>query len=220
VIGSLLETFSVPRRDRINTASLEAVYNAFSKKFLRNATKAGYSHFVESLNMISTYYHSSTTNLSRSQDVLTLVKNFRSAYNTKNSVQLCDLFGKMLNIKDHRPRDNSQRSRETQRRQAEWYECPEDNCTCPDGGIKSTALLCSCQFFACLDEGRNLMPVFEGFSGLECLAFVVDTSGSMKDEIDATLQVIKDFMASEELGCYILVPFNDNGNPKSSRLAQ
>ena len=165
--------------------------------------------------MISTYYHEAAIQpiftQPQSMSIQTLVENFRSAYSARDSIELCDLFGKMLNIKDHR---ESQRS--LQRRAALEYDCPEENCTCPKGGINSTELLCSCQFFACLDEGRNLMPVFEGFTGLECLAFVVDTTGSMKDEIDATLQVIKDFVASEELGCYLLVPFNDDGNAKTS----
>lgn len=165
--------------------------------------------------MISAHYHEANMlNQPQSQNIRTLVQHFNSAYGTKNSIQLCDLFGKMLNIKDH---SDGQRSRNIQRRDADGYDCPEENCTCPHGGIKSTELLCSCQFFACLDEGRNLMPVFEGFEGLECLAFVLDTTGSMKDEIDAALQVIKDFIASEEIGCYLLVPFNDDGNSKTSK---
>lgn len=214
VIDSLLKTFSglLPRRDPANVISLHATYKAFSKKFSRNATKSGYNHFVESLNMISAYYHEASMRPAANQpnqSILTLVQNFNAAYGTKNSIELCDFFGKMLNYKDHGTQGR-------QRRDSHLYDCPEENCECPNGGINSTELLCPCQFFACLDEGRNLMPVFEGFTGLECLAFVLDTTGSMKDETDATLQVIKDFIASEELGCYLLVPFNDDGYLESS----
>lgn len=216
VISSLLKTFSfsgllsgqVPA-----DTSLDMIYKAFSKKFSRNTTRIGYGHFAESLNMISAYYHEASMQAEYSlTEVRSLVQNFESAYGTKNSVELCDLFGKMLNIKDHSGSDRNRRDTD-----GDSYDCPEDSCSCPDGGINSTELLCSCQFFACLDEGRNLMPVFEGFVGLECLAFVLDTTGSMKDEIDTTLQVIKDFIASEELGCYLLVPFNDDGDSKSSK---
>ena len=48
-----------------------------------------------------------------------------------------------------------------------------------------------------------------------CLAFVVDTTGSMSEEIVAARQVITSFIQSEEnilTLCYILVPFNDFGN--------
>lgn len=164
--------------------------------------------------MISVYYHQANcmdVSQSRSQNIRTLVQSFNAAYGTRNSIELCDLFGKMLNIKDQGRERSS-----IQRRQ---IGCDEVDCECPRGGINSMELLCPCQFFACLDEGRKLMPVFEGFEALECLAFVLDTTGSMKDEIDAVTQVIKDFIsASEELGCYLLVPFNDDGDCTRSKL--
>ena len=50
---------------------------------------------------------------------------------------------------------------------------------------------------------------------LQCLAFVVDTTGSMYNEIEAAQEVIQSFIRSEEelnvVGCYILMPFNDYG---------
>lgn len=222
VIDSLLETFSglssTPGEDLVNS-SLHTIYTAFSKKFSKNTTKMGFCHFLESLNMISAYYYEANTqcalNRTLSENIHALVQNFRTAYSTKNSIEMCDLFGKMLNLKDRTSDKSSLKG--IQRRDVE--DCPfsKNDCSCPLDGINSTELLCSCQFFACLDEGRTLMPIFEGFVGLECLAFVLDTTGSMKDEIDVTLQVIKDFIASEELGCYLLVPFNDKGNSKSSK---
>ena len=49
-----------------------------------------------------------------------------------------------------------------------------------------------------------------------CLAFVVDTTGSMADEIDAARQIIRQFIQSEEnilTFCYVLVAFNDYNGP-------
>ena len=195
------------------------IYEAFSKKFSRNTTKIGYCHFLESLNMISAFYHEADYSTGMQSNPETegihfLVQNFNAAYDTKNSVELCDMFAKILKIKDSEVADHVDQN--IQRRQSD--SCSDNDCTCPEGGINSNELLCPCQFFDCLDAGRNLRPVFEGFEGLECLAFVVDTTGSMKDEIDVTIQVIKDMIASEENGCYILVPFNDDGHSDSSML--
>lgn len=166
--------------------------------------------------MISAYYHEasySTLSDPRTEGIHSLVQNFNIAYGTKNSVELCDMFAKILKIKDS---EVDQVDQNIQRRQS--ASCIESDCTCPEGGINSNELFCPCQFFDCLDKGRNLLPVFEGFERLECLAFVIDTTGSMKDEIDVTIQVIKDFIVSaQELGCYILVPFNDDGHSKSSK---
>ncbi|XP_019850898.1 PREDICTED: uncharacterized protein LOC109581312 [Amphimedon queenslandica] len=49
-----------------------------------------------------------------------------------------------------------------------------------------------------------------------CLAFVVDTTGSMADEIAAARQIIRQFIQSEEnilTFCYVLVAFNDYNAP-------
>lgn len=86
--------------------------------------------------------------------------------------------------------------------------------------MEGVDLLCPCEFFDCLDARDQLQPVFLEFPATACLAFVVDTTGSMKDEIEVTKRVIKDFLGSEEsLGCYMLVPFNDvESDPIKSEL--
>ena len=103
--------------------------------------------------------------------------------------------------------------------------CPSrGDCTCPPDGINSI-LTCSCEFFACLDPEDHLGPIF-GISGQmqRCLAFVVDTTGSKGAEIDVVREIILDFLRSEEdlneLRCYILVPFNDNGLVSNSKQPQ
>ena len=110
---------------------------------------------------------------------------------------------------------------EQQGRKRRQRHCPErENCVCPPSGI-TDAITCTCEFFECLDEGDRLKPMFLDFDSLSCLAFVIDTTGSMKDEINLAIEVIKDFLGSEEgNGCYLLVPFNDDGNgpgPESSK---
>ena len=49
----------------------------------------------------------------------------------------------------------------------------------------------------------------------DCVGFVVDTTGSMSDEIESVKEVIQNFTASEQdtlTLCYTLVPFNDFGD--------
>ena len=66
---------------------------------------------------------------------------------------------------------------------------------------------------------KDLLPVF-GFKELNnnsspaaSLAFAVDTTGSMLDEIDSVRELIRNFVASErsEPFVYVLAPFNDHG---------
>ena len=73
-----------------------------------------------------------------------------------------------------------------------------------------------CEFFACLDSDYDLPAIFglDVIEGKPCLAFTVDTTGSMGEEIDAVKAVVRNFLASEEdgPGCYVLQPFNDYAN--------
>ena len=86
------------------------------------------------------------------------------------------------------------------------------------------------ELYQCLDS-ENLACIFN-FKNCEsqgnvpfrknCLAFVIDTTGSMGEEIVAARQVIQNFISSEENTltlCYILVPFNDYGqvSPEDSK---
>ena len=161
-------------------------------------------------------------------DVPRLVQEFRAALNTtkRDLLKLRTIFGKMLCIKDEIKKLNSKGRK---RRQVSIPECggfgtgsdpvdcfdrkPED-CTCPPGGIYGTCIVCSCEFFRCLDPEDDLKPIL-GFVAeeVQCLAFVVDTTASMSEEIAAAQEIIRSFIRSEEelneVGCYILMPFND-----------
>ena len=76
----------------------------------------------------------------------------------------------------------------------------------------------SCVFDIDIEQDCDDLEMLDGeiFTyAKNCLAFVVDTTGSMSAEIAATRQVITSFIQSEEnilTLCYILVPFNDFGN--------
>ena len=115
------------------------------------------------------------------------------------------IFGKMLCL--------NERSHTEEKRKKRDFHCPERrDCTCPDSG----ELVCVCEFFACHDPD-DLPPIF-GIAyikvGFPCLAFTVDTTGSMRQEIDAVKEVVRNFLASEEdgPGCYVLQPFNDHAD--------
>ena len=99
---------------------------------------------------------------------------------------------------------------------------PRDRCTCPPGGITSD-IFCTCEFFECLDPDDIFVSILGFDSDEECLAFVIDTTGSMSGEIDAAKEITLNFLRSEEeigdAGCYVLVPFNDIG-PDHSIVAE
>ena len=81
-------------------------------------------------------------------------------------------------------------------------------CNCPAVVSKP------CHFFACLEvtETKFIMGFGNSLYTLGCIGFIVDTSGSMTDEIAATRRIILQFIKSQadSTTCYLLVPFNDN----------
>ena len=109
-----------------------------------------------------------------------------------------------LTEKEHKERNRNRRD----------SHCPDrEDCTWPESGHFD----CVCEFFACLDPEDDIKPLM-GFLGIyvdegfPCLAFTVDTTGSMGTEIGTVKEVIRNFLSSEEHGpgCYVLQPFNDN----------
>ena len=69
--------------------------------------------------------------------------------------------------------------------------CPDsrEECKCPETAI----IRCTCEFFACIDRNDRLTPILgielDTGVGNPCLAFVVDTTGSMATEIEAAVSV-------------------------------
>ena len=206
-------------------ASLTTVYDSLTKEFGVNKSNDGYSKFVEAVNEITEAKQEACSGDVRPgvNNVSRLVQEFRAALGTaqRDLLKLRTIFGKMLCIEDE---IKKLKSKGRERRQEPIPECgglrtdcfertPEE-CTCPPGGLDGDCIFCPCEFFRCLDPEDDLKPIL-GFvaDDIQCLAFVVDTTGSMGDDIAAARAVIQSFIRSEEelneVGCYILMPFND-----------
>jgi len=156
------------------------------------------------------------TSSARKLNKTQLIKEFQKSYRNedKNLQFLRYLIGKLLCVENLEPQTTSLGSFTYTR--ARRSTCPpRDQCHCPPGGILSE-LSCPCEFFDCLDQGNILRDLIFGFNvGDECLIFVIDTTGSMGQEINLAKRIVLDFIRIEEeigpYGCYVLVPFNDIG---------
>ena len=77
------------------------------------------------------------------------------------------------------------------------------------------------EFFCCLQvsDVRDLFGIESSLTTtnpVPCLAFVVDTSGSMSTEIAAVQGLINNFLNPADPVCYIVVEFNDFGTAANS----
>ena len=198
--------------------SLTTVYNSLTEEFGMKKSESGYRKFVEAINEITEAKQEACSDDVRPNtgSVHRLVQEFRAALNTtqRDILKLRTIFGKMLCIKDETERLEP---RERKRRQGSLSPCggerKPENCTCPPGGFDGDCIIRSCEFFRCLELKDVLKPILGFDETSQCLAFVLDTTGSMRDEIDNAEEVIRNFTRSEEelnvTGCYILMPFND-----------
>jgi len=208
------------------TISLPSVYNSLTVEFGIDRSDSGYSKFVEALNEVTEAKQEACSGALDGRpsvdDVPRLVQEFRTAIGAtqRDLSRLRTIYGTMLCIKDQRGRSHSVRRKRQQATispcniSTDCYKHRPEECTCPPGGIDGDCIFCPCEFFRCLDPEDDLKPIL-GFiaDDIQCLAFVVDTTGSMREEIAATKAVIQSFIKSEEelndTGCYILMPFND-----------
>ena len=209
-IGDVLSTIGLPitTPPEPDEDSLNEFYEAISEDLNIKVTEDGFFSFSEALNEITEAKDTACADEEISYDVSILVGDYaRLRMNvSKNAGRMREVFGGMLCINERESGDGGVRIR----RQA--CPAPED-CVCPDGGFD--AVICVCQFFRCLEPDNDLKPILglptELLSGLPCLGMVVDTTGSMTDEIEAAKQLIRNFLSSEEeeAGCYVLIPYND-----------
>ena len=205
-------------------ASLTAVYNSLTEEFGVNKSDSGYSKFVEAINEITEAKQEACSGDVQViiSSVPRLVQEFRTVLGTakRDLLKLRTIFGKMLCIEDQIERSGSRKRKRrlaTVSPDSDPIPCDDrtpEECTCPLGGFDGNCIICPCEFFRCLDPEDVLKPIL-GFVAekIQCLAFVVDTTASMSDEIAAAQAVIRSFIRSEEelnvVGCYILMPFND-----------
>ena len=215
VVNTIQSVFPTVMDDTVNASVAEVsreLYEVISNRYEENITSSGFTKFMEAITEISSGYALACSGPPEArptvEDIPKFMQEFAAAYEVGNSklVEIRSIYGQMLCLNDQLAVS------EQQGRKRRRSHCPEpENCACPPEGI-TNAITCPCEFFRCLDEGDRLRPLFLDFVSLSCLAFVIDTTGSMKDEINLAIQVIKDFLGSEEGGgCYLLVPFNDDG---------
>ena len=93
---------------------------------------------------------------------------------------------------------------------------PDHNCARVDcsGGLGNGTT--TGEFFCCLQSSdvRDLFGIESAATtadAVPCLAFVVDTTGSMSAEIAAVIALVSAFVDPADPVCYILVDFNDDG---------
>ena len=209
-IFSDLLMFEVPFSDASTSISvLRSLYKSLAEIFNSSTSATGFSNFIEAVNEIA-IAEAIACSSSELLDVSELASDFAfelSQTITDETLQeIRIILGEILCAESMEQDSLS------------GMECPSrGNCTCPPGGI-SASIVCTCEFFACLElELDRLGPAF-GFSSpiqRPCIAFVVDTTGSKGSQIVAIRTAIEEFVRSEEaineLRCYILVPFNDVG---------
>ena len=201
-------------------ASLTSVYNSLAKEFGVNSSDSGYSKFVEAIGEMTEAKLEACSGDERPgvDSVPRLVQEFSAALNAtqRDLLKLRTIFGRMLCIKDQVEMLGSS-GRKRRLATVSPVPCEDrtpEECTCPPGGVFGDCIFCPCEFFRCLDPENVLKPIL-GFvaEDIQCLAFVVDTTSSMGDEIAAAQEIIRSFIRSEEelneVGCYILMPFND-----------
>ena len=209
------------------TSSLKVVYDKLAENFGRKPSIVGYNGFIGAVSEISVAKAEACRGASvpTSRDVARLVEDFKTAFGVRNKdiSNIRSIFGKLLCIDEGGPPATRKRRQEIEFEDP-CFELSRDECECPEGGIESGTFFCACEFFECLDPGDHLKPIF-GFAvfnaeGDQCLAFVIDTTGSMGSEITTARQIIEEFLLKEEelafFGCYILMPFNDIDDSRDS----
>ncbi len=185
---------------------LPTLYSSLVEEFDERPSESGYSKFVEAITEI-TQAHSEACSAPpdsrvQSTDIPRLVQEYVTLKNSSANLEdLRRVFGKMLCIHS-----------EVSGRKRRDTLCP-DPCTCPVGGLAVGDFWCVCQFFRCLDPDDDWEPLF-GFDYYlgQSLGFVVDTTGSMAQEISAAKKVITDMITREEnvdVLAYVLTPYKD-----------
>ena len=185
------------------------VYTVLSQKFNATPSDNKFNSFVEAITEITIAEDEACSGLYdlSTADIPGIVMKFNHAFSASRSGDVTEvraLYGQMLCIK--RQEENSPGPDNKRRRSSD--------CDCPSGGLEDS--MCTCQFFDCLDPNQHLKPIL-GFVDwdIQCLAFVIDTTGSMGQRIAGAKKILKDFIKAEEdlnfTGCYLLVPYNDVG---------
>ena len=197
--------------------NLQQVFKLLAKHFDIIPNKSHLKRFREAVIEVSVAKYEACNGSSRLdiKDVSELIQDFVSTYNmdkrSRDGHQLRRLYGKLQCIKSTIYVNSVTRRRR--------------DSDCPKGCGPILAFQEAACFFRCLDSEDTVKEIFfisgEALEDNPCLAFVIDTTGSMTEEINDAKRIILDFLRSEEeigeTGCYILVPFNYVGPHEESK---
>ncbi len=203
-IISSLNTKKTPEESCVIIAAFETLVNFLG--IVRSPKN--YNRFVDAMNEIA-QVHELCKKAETAEELQEIIDKFVSMFSVNSGNRdvssIRELVGRMLCNTDKTSTRSKRQARE---------ECVTE---CPAGGIQDARE--ACEFFNCLNSS-SLKSIF-GFDepntevDVPCLAFIVDTTGSMSDEIDAVKRIILEFLHAEQqfdgIGCYMLVPFNDVG---------
>lgn len=208
---------SIPPLGKSTADVLPSLYTAIAEHFDQRATEIGYKRFLEAVNEISIAKTEACNGSSRLRDdsESQLMQEFAYAYqNLMEDVHsVRSLYGKLM----------CHMYNSTQQGKVHRHALVNDSvCECPPGGLNSTktdwSMFRVCDFWACFEVDPVLTDILfpsDDNNHFPCLAFVIDTTASMRRQIDTAKRIILDFFRSEQEigvdGCYILVPFNDVG---------
>lgn len=207
-----------------NTSSgspAQVAYESLAESFGVKPTPTGYTSFIEAVNEVSLAQAEACSN-SSFLPTPDLVSQLAEEFETKFTADDRDLtevrlvYGKLLCL-------NSRSESSRKKRQA---DCP---CTLDLETDSLSKVGSVCEFFECL-AAKFQIEQFAQIFGLEvsgsaddngaipCLAFALDYSGSMVEELDAAKQIIRGFLVNDAAFntrlCYILVTFSRFPEPR------
>lgn len=205
--------------DTLNTSSTQIAYESLAERFGVKPTPAGYTNFIEAVNEVSLAQAEACRNASflpTADLVSQLAEEFETKFTAddRDLTEVRSVYGKLLCLN----------SRSRQKRQADC-PCPINVETEMLSNFKVKSI---CEFFECLAEKFQIQQFAQIFglepsgsadgSEIPCLAFALDYSGSMVEELDAAKQIIRGFLVNDAAFntrlCYILVTFSRFPEPR------
>ena len=198
----------------------EVYYNQLADYFNESTSPAGRDQVSGALDEIFAAYASTcdeSGGLPADADISSLAGEFNDLTKELDGItqealnKARDIFGKFLCFSE----------KETQvMRVRRDIAVPRPVSACASGPCPATVTK-ACEFFACLKVSvtKHIAGFGNNLQLSPCISFVVDTTGSMGEEIASARRVILEFIKSQadSTTCYLLVEFNDYGpsNPNS-----
>ncbi len=206
------DTLPKPTPETGTEETLSAMYGALTDALNITRKEKSYYNFVESMSEITKGFSDACSGPGetrlRAKDFPNIVKRYINSRGDPDGLkEFREAFGQVVCI------DST-----TSRMKRQVMPKCDATVTCPAGGI--AAATDPCEFFRCLDPNDDIKPLFGLTLSLgQTLAFVLDTTESMFDEIEAAKQVITGLISGEEdlANAYVVEEFNDYGNPSDIR---